>query len=111
MRLAELHAINTTLAAFNAGIAQHFNAHAPATRHMPQVTTTHKFEWPVKGIQMDIEFQTRWDTLEAEDRLVYGSIKVLHDGDDISDLMADSVFNTVVRECERRLTDPQGEWS
>jgi hypothetical protein len=109
--MSELHAMNASLQAFNAGIAQHFNAHAFAPKHMPKYLTTHKFEWPVKGIQMDIEFITQWDTLEAEDRLVYGSIKVLHDGDDMTDLMRDDLFNEVVRECERQLTDPNGERS
>ena len=95
MRLAELHAMNASLAAFNAGISPYF------TRpKMKDLITPHDFETQIKGIDVIVHYDTRWDRLDCQDEIVYGSISVHHLGEDITPMLPNEVVNGLRHQVE-----------
>lgn len=104
MRLAELDA-------FNQMLKHHFYAARPATNKLPELLSSHEFEWNLAGHLVEVQYQTRWDRLDCVEEIVYPSIRVLHNGDDLTEVIKDSVFHTIVNEVERQFNDPEGERS
>lgn len=95
-RLAELHAMNASLAAFNAGISSHFSR----TRPMQELLTPHEFEINLGGHLMEVTYQSRWDRLDCEEEIVWNSIRVLHCGDDMTDLLRNETVNGLRHQVE-----------
>lgn len=84
--LSELFAMSNQLAAFNAGIAPHF----AVPRKLPDLLTPHDFETTIKGIDVIVSYNTKWDRLDCVDEIDYESIRVLHAEVDVSDWFPDS---------------------
>ena len=95
-RLAELHAMNASLAAFNAGISSHFSR----TRPMQEMLTPHDFETQIKGVDVVVHYDTRWDKLDCVDEIVYQSVKVHVAGTDITPMLPNELVNGLRHQVE-----------
>lgn len=85
----ELLAMNAQLAAFNAGISKHF----AMPRKSNNLITPHDFEHEIKGIDVIVHYDTKWDRLDCVDEIDYSSFKVFVAGTDITDLLPNETVN------------------
>ena len=101
-RMSEFH---RQLSMFNQMIAPHFSM-KPIEKHT--------FEEEVKGVTVDVVYHTRFDRLEQQDEVLFQTVTILHDGDDISDLIKPEIYNGLIKKVEahfeRRGEDHSRDW-
>lgn len=76
--------------------------------------TKHTCEANIQGHLVDLEYQTKYDILEAKDEIVWQTVKVLHAGDDLTDCIKPNILSNLHREVEshfeRRGEDHKEDW-
>jgi hypothetical protein len=74
----------------------------------------HDFEHQIKGIDVIVSYATKWDAVECQDDIQYGSIEVIHMGEVISDLLPNETINglrhTVEADWERICMEEQEDY-
>lgn len=93
---AELFAMNAQLSRFNAAILPHFSMPKQRKEHL----TKHTCEANIEGHLVDLEYQTRHDFLDNQTEIVWQSVRVLHDGEEITNWLKPNILSNLHREVE-----------
>ena len=106
MRLAEIHA---QLQSFNQMIAPYFpKIDAELPHHLPVMHTGHKFETTLDNVTLDVYYVSKWDSLEADEVLLYNSIKAQIDDADLYPLFGHETQRKLEQLVERDFARTQG---
>ena len=86
--------------AFQKLIQPYFDGVTRPALKLPDLLTPHDFETQIKGVDVVVSYNTKWDRLECVDEIDYSSTKVFVAGTDITPMLANETVNGLRHQIE-----------